>query len=347
MKVFDYPDVVATDDYSNKRLYDETVALKIPQILEGYSLVVLAYGQTGSGKTHTMIGKLGVFKNPPSENLDNLDENLGLFPRAALEILQGLKQRKEKTVMTIAMCESNAVQPIDLTSKGPIWLDVNSNEMMGGVEHIIESNEDIFKLGAMFESERSCGATKFNAFSSRSFAVIWIKIYTLVGPDKIRINHVKILDLAGSERVGQINEKDEHEGCSIMINLTLTTMSQIMSLLSEMKNPINDGKEIPRAIPWKWNLVTRSMKEGFNGLAFTSFIFCAQSHDHNSGETYATLIYGERYKKLKGRVIIPPPISISAEIQKIEKRIETTKKSNANIENSNRQQKKMYEFSRL
>lgn len=91
LKEFKYPDVVATDEFDNKRLYEETVAPKIPVILDGFNMIVVAYGQTGSGKTHTLIGKLGVFKQAPSDNLDNLDDNLGLFPRAALALFQGMK----------------------------------------------------------------------------------------------------------------------------------------------------------------------------------------------------------------------------------------------------------------
>ena len=41
---YNYPDVVATDDFSNKRMFDETVAQKIPMILDGFSLVIVAYG---------------------------------------------------------------------------------------------------------------------------------------------------------------------------------------------------------------------------------------------------------------------------------------------------------------
>ena len=90
VQTFTYPDTVATDEYDNKRCYEETIGRRIPAILDGFSMAVLAYGQTGSGKTHTLIGKLGVFKNQPSDDLDNLDDNLGMFPRAALAIYQGL-----------------------------------------------------------------------------------------------------------------------------------------------------------------------------------------------------------------------------------------------------------------
>lgn len=193
--------MVATDDFTNKRMYEETVAKKVPLILDGFSMVIWAYGQTGSGKTHTMIGKLGVFKNSPSDDLDNLDDNLGIFPRAALEILQGLKAKPEPTAMTITICESLGMHPMDLVTGTPIWMDPTTNELMGGKEHLIETYDDVFKLGAIFESQRTCGATKFNDTSSRSHAMIWVRIYTKTADDKLRINTLKIVDLAGSERV--------------------------------------------------------------------------------------------------------------------------------------------------
>ena len=81
--------------------------------------------------------------------------------------------------MTITVCESNAVHPNDLVTKGPIWMEPTTHELMGGKEHLIENFNDIYKLGAIFESERSVGATKFNSTSSRSHAMIWIRIYTV------------------------------------------------------------------------------------------------------------------------------------------------------------------------
>ena len=50
--------------------------------------------------------------------------------------------------MTITLCESNAVIPMDLTNKGPIWMEPATNELMGGIEHPIENYEDIFKFGS-------------------------------------------------------------------------------------------------------------------------------------------------------------------------------------------------------
>lgn len=283
-------------------------------------MCVIAYGQTGSGKTHSLVGKLGVFKNPPSDNLDNLDDNLGMFPRTALALYQGLQAKPEKSFMTITICEAVWLHPMDLTTKKSIWMDPNTNELMGGTEHLIESYKDIFRLGAIFESERTVGSTKFNATSSRTHALIWIRIYQKTGKDSYRMNHVKILDLAGSERSCQVADNDPTKLDGQFINFTLTMLSQIVEQLLELKSPVTDGKEIPRHIRWKQFFLTRVVKEAFNGLALTQFVFCAKQHDHNSGETYSTMKYAERFKKFQGKVCKPKTISISKQITFLEKR---------------------------
>ena len=103
--------------------------------------------------------------------------------------------------MTISLSESNFRHPLDLQSKSLIWMDPYKSVLIGMKETVITGPEDIYKLGTIVEKERTVGATKFNNVSSRTHAVIWIKVYTMVGPNKCRINHLKILDCAGSERV--------------------------------------------------------------------------------------------------------------------------------------------------
>jgi hypothetical protein len=110
--------------------------------------------------------------------------------------------------MTISVSESDFRDPIDLQTKALIWLDTVSNDLIGMKETVINGPEDIYKVGQIIEKERTVGATKFNNVSSRTHCLMWCKVYRIVGPDKIRINHFKVLDLAGSERVGQLEEFD-------------------------------------------------------------------------------------------------------------------------------------------
>ena len=90
-----------------------------------------AYGQTGSGKTFTTSGPAGVFKKIGDEALNNYPKDFGLFPRAACDIFKAIQNKKEKTIMTINVCESNYQVPLDLVSKKPIKLDPITNDLLG------------------------------------------------------------------------------------------------------------------------------------------------------------------------------------------------------------------------
>lgn len=60
-----------------------------------------------------------------------------------------------------------------------------------------------------------------------------------------------------------------------MINWSLTMLSQAISKLAESK-PVIDGGPIPKHVVWKDYFITRVMKEAYQGLAITSFVFCAK-----------------------------------------------------------------------
>ena len=122
--IYDYPDTVATDEFDNPKLFEEIVAKRLPLFLDGFSCNYVAYGQTGSGKSHTIIGPHGVFKNNQGLDIDNPLPELGLFPRAAMHILKEIQGRSQKSVMTISASESPYRDPVDLTTKQMISLDL-------------------------------------------------------------------------------------------------------------------------------------------------------------------------------------------------------------------------------
>lgn len=110
-------------------------------------------------------------------------------------------------------------------------MDVTKNELVGQTETPINSPEDVYKIGKVLEKERTVSSTKFNSTSSRTHAMIWLRVYTIVEPNKLRINNLKVLDLAGSERVGTTsnNIKGEMQNLEgIMINITLTCFAKVV-----------------------------------------------------------------------------------------------------------------------
>ena len=104
--------------------------------------------------------------------------------------------------MTICVSESPFRDPMDLVNKQMINLEPATNQLVGMTENIIREPQDIYKIGKVLETERATSSTHFNATSSRSHCLMWIKVYTKIDDKRVRINHLKMLDLAGSERIG-------------------------------------------------------------------------------------------------------------------------------------------------
>ena len=89
---------------------------------------------------------------------------------------------------------------------------------------------------------------------------------------------MRFVDLAGSERVdrsgGSQNKLDKQMVELIMINWSLTVFARVMFSVGNLKKPIERGAEVPVKTCWKETAITRMLKTSFNGLAFSSFLFC-------------------------------------------------------------------------
>ena len=60
-------------------------------------------------------------------------------------------------------------------------IDSVTNEPMNFVEHKLETFQDIIKLASMVETKRAVAETKSNATSSRSHAMMRLKLYKKEG----------------------------------------------------------------------------------------------------------------------------------------------------------------------
>lgn len=158
-----------------------------------------------------------------------------------------------------------------------------------------------------------------NATSSRTHCLIWIKVYVKTGENSVNLTQMRFIDLAGSERLsrtesGSNKMVDKAMAEGIFINWSLTVFSRVIFAVTNLKKPIERGAEIPVKTCWKETAITRILKSSFNGLAFSSFLFCMSQAEANSGESWATLLFAEQCSILKTKVTRPRDIKISAMI---------------------------------
>lgn len=317
---YKFPHFVAEGEKFNQQdIYDGVLKERITDFLDGFNVNIMAYGQTGSGKTHTMLGPKGFSKSPQG---DEILDYYGLFPRAGMILLKSLEaqaQTGRKTIMTLNITETNYKVPLDLINKFTLKMCPTKNELIGQKEVIIDSVETLFAMCHILENERTTAGTKMNDNSSRTHCIAELKLYTKVGEDKVHINFFKFVDMAGSERTEKSEAMNEFEAQAWMINFTLSIFARAVLAVGELKKPLTGGEKLPPSCSvWKETGITKTLKDSFNGMAFTSIMICLSGHPANGGESFATLQFADNCKKMRANIVKPKQLSMPALIKECE-----------------------------
>jgi len=90
-------------------------------------------------------------------------------------------------------------------------------------------------------SNRSVGATEMNAVSSRSHACFTIRVeqQNRTIPEDSKSSMLRLIDLAGSERLKRTKAEGSRKEEGIQINMGLLSLGNVISALSEGKSHIS------------------------------------------------------------------------------------------------------------
>jgi len=288
--------------------------------IEGYNAALLAYGQTGSGKTHTMLG-------------DEFDEiNRGIIPRLAIKLLSLIQQASEITAnenivnseLIASFFEIYNEKVYDLLSNEAMEKSnckVREHPQSGaycpGLKKIPVTNmNDISSILELGKSNRSVFATNMNAFSSRSHAVFVLYLNqeldssssptasssaaaskAFIEPTKAlvqRKSKITCVDLAGSERVSSTLVKGDRLTEAKNINLSLSTLGDVIKALSENSN----------FAPFRNSTLTWLLKDSIGGNSKTTMIATVTPNEDGYQESVSTLKYVERAKLIAQKAVI-------------------------------------------
>ncbi|MED6240537.1 Kinesin-like protein kif22, partial [Ataeniobius toweri] len=163
-------DVFHGEQTTQQEVFLSSVKPILPHILNGQNASVFAYGPTGAGKTHTMLGTA---------------EQPGVIPRAVREVfnLVSAKDENEGWDYSIGMSylEIYNEKVLDLLSPSsqdlPIREDKDKNILIPGLTHTtLSSFSDFDKQFVPATLNRTTASTKLNQRSSRSHAILLIKV---------------------------------------------------------------------------------------------------------------------------------------------------------------------------
>ncbi|EUD64720.1 kinesin family member 18/19 [Plasmodium inui San Antonio 1] len=289
--VFDY---VFDETSSQEDVYKNSVKCLIDAVIGGYNSTVFAYGATGAGKTHTIIGH----KNEP-----------GIMNMILRDLFDRIKQMEVMNEYKVkcSFIEIYNENICDLLNPSDEYLDVREDPIKGvTVSNIFEvcttSVEEIMELIHTGNKNRTQEPTDANKTSSRSHGVLQVIVEETEKGQGIyqqtKRGKLCVIDLAGSERASQTNNKGMRllEGANI--NRSLLALGNVINALVSRSK----GTSKSNFIPFRDSKLTRLLKDSLGGNCKTVMIANVSPSHLSYEDTHNTLKYANRAKNIKNVV---------------------------------------------
>ncbi|TGZ32783.1 Uncharacterized protein DBV15_00991 [Temnothorax longispinosus] len=266
---------------ANTDVFEGSTKSVISSLLDGYNCSVFAYGATGAGKTHTMLGNR---------------EDPGITYRTVAELFAEIENQSKHREFNLGVSYleiyNENVQDL-LHKSGQLHLreDGRCGVVVAGLEPIaIQNADELLSLLAEGNKNRTQHPTDANKESSRSHAVfqVYIKIINKLDSQVQRVK-LSMIDLAGSERASAT-------GCK---GVRFKEGANINKSLLALGNCINNLADGIKHIPYRDSKLTRLLKDSLGGNCHTVMIANIAPSSLTYEDTYNTLRYANRAKKIK------------------------------------------------
>ncbi|KAJ3123214.1 Kinesin-like protein kif19 [Nowakowskiella sp. JEL0407] len=295
-------DIVFPDTALQIEVYEKTTKPQIDWVLNGFNASVFAYGATGAGKTHTMLGtesNPGVMALALIDLFDRID-NRNIVRPSNQSVKSGKTKLNGVYDVSMSYLEIYNENIRDLLSSKPGYLDLREDSKGGitvtGITRInARSADEILtqlRLGNKIRTQEATGA---NEVSSRSHAVLQILVkHKFVNENGIscaNVGKLSMIDLAGSERAAETNNKGIRMKEGANINRSLLALSNCINALVDNKK----GK----FINFRDSKLTRLLKDSLIGNCRTVMIANIGPSSHHFDETQNTLKYASRARYIE------------------------------------------------
>lgn len=288
----------------NLNVFNQVGTDLVEKLFDGFNATLFAYGMTGSGKTYTMLGE----GNNSSNNM-GIVELCGsyIFDKTQEELNNNNNNRYNITVSYLEIYNEKIHDLLDVVKKNEDLKLRNDLTQQGGGIHVVGLTErrcqdcnELMKWVKMGGLSRKTGKTDYNTRSSRSHAIIQIKLITTDSfTGNIRSNILSLCDLAGSERAtAQLERRKEGS----YINKSLLALGTVISKLSLESNvkdtSSNSSNGAMGHIPYRDSKLTRLLQPALSGNSIVTTICTIDPRKEASAETINTLRFGSRAKNI-------------------------------------------------
>lgn len=289
-------------DATQEQVFERDVRPLLPSVFTGHTLTIFAYGVTSSGKTHTMQGST---------------TQPGIIPRVMEALFERRANTRARVTFELSYMEIYKDDVFDLmvSSRGtklPVREDGKGKVFVANLtETPIESTDEFDTHFIAACKGRSVAATNFNRASSRSHAILGIKVSvtenypgapTLTGK-------VNLVDLAGSENNKMTGNDSVRMAESAAINKSLSVLGQVVHALNQRAT----------RIPYRDSKLTRILQDALGGTSLSLLICNIAPGAKFKQDTLNTLNFASRTKEIENRPTVnqqappaPAPASLSA-----------------------------------
>ncbi|OPB36875.1 kinesin-like protein [Trichoderma guizhouense] len=278
---------------TQETLFTSEVAPHIKSLFQGLDVTIFAYGVTGTGKTHTMRGGMKLAER-------------GVIPRLLSSIFRrGKKIMKDtdgETTVDVALSYYEIYNdkvydlmepPEKRTATGlPLRAEANGKTVVVGLtERACEDLKDFETLYIEANNNRVTAATKLNAHSSRSHAILRVKLTQTTG-NMVLESTASAIDLAGSEDNRRTDNGKERMVESAAINKSLFVLSQCIDAISQGA----------KRIPYRESKMTRILSLGQNNGITVMILNLSPLRNYHL-DTLSSLNVSSRAKRIEVREI--------------------------------------------
>ncbi|KAG5748868.1 hypothetical protein H9Q70_008471 [Fusarium xylarioides] len=278
---------------TQEELFTAEVAPHVKSLFQGFDVTIFAYGVTGTGKTYTMRGGMKL-------------ADRGVIPRMLSNVF-----RRGKKIMKDSRGETDVqvllsyyeiyndkvfdlLEPLEKrTPTGlPLRAEANGKTIVVGLsERACEDLKDFEKLYIEVNNNRVTAATKLNAHSSRSHAILRVKLIQTTS-EMVRESTASAIDLAGSEDNRRTDNGKERLVESAAINKSLFVLSQCIDAI---------GRGDKR-IPYRESKMTRILSLGQNNGITVMILNLSPLRSYHL-DTLSSLNVSSRAKRIEVREI--------------------------------------------
>ncbi|KAL4420520.1 hypothetical protein ABPG75_010176 [Micractinium tetrahymenae] len=271
-------DSVFSGEATQEEVFDEVWPL-IRSCADGYNVCLLAYGQTGSGKTHTMMGP----ERNPGLSVRALK---ALFDITAAEAEHGARRAISVSMLEVYnealrdLLQSDAAKPLDVSAMGAGQLATGQERVPGLTWRPVACVDDVLAVLAEGSKNRATAATSLNAHSSRSHALLSVRLTDAAGQSSV----LHLVDLAGSERIAKSEVAGQQLKEAQAINKSLSALGDVIAALQSKSGHV----------PYRNSKLTQVLQDSLCGSSKVLLVCCVSPEVANAQETLSSLNFASR-----------------------------------------------------